>query len=99
MANKTLYDRRAQARQDAKKQAVGHIYRQLFSTLSLVVRAMQRWVSRGVTAIVARLKQLALPEGPHTAATMLAKAVSKLPVVAEQPTYAYSSVQKMRRLS
>jgi len=63
MANKTLYDRRAQARQDAKKQAVGHIYRQLFSTLSLVVRAMQRWVSRGVTAIVARLKQLALPAG------------------------------------
>lgn len=73
--SKQLFDKRSQDRQTQRSGAPARLYRQMFTTLSLVARAMTRFVSRGVSALVSRLKLLALPEGPRSVATMLAKGV------------------------
>lgn len=73
MANKTLYDNRAKARQTQRSGAPAHLYYQRIATAALVAMSFARVVRTGVTAIVARLKQLALPAGQSSKLSMLQK--------------------------
>lgn len=76
MASKQLYDKRSQARQTQRTGTIAHLYYQRIATSALVAMSFARVVRTGVTAIVARLKQLALPAGQPTVAAMLKKGVN-----------------------